>query len=755
MKELTLFFMVVAVMFCCSSAVISGTKDHGKHKILSLVVSLHVAKDSQCSNKLNFKSIVETQALIYAVEKVNNDSNFQFSLGYEIKDVCNKNIRDLSDIFNRTLKPVAFLIDLPTQLSRIVVFESKGIPVFTLNEQKSHKDLFILETNGTRLGKVVKNLLLALNWIVFDSLVLDKASSYKLFKDAINGSKLCENFVVFQRNLSLRPKRLTNESFPLIVFSKSLETLRSLPVALKGRQFVIASERMSLDVQFSNSLLVRQRIQNVPQFKTFFQGNVFNNSSWLNKIIRGSAQYKDCRSGNESCLSEVFGQLTKELYHAGKIIDAVYTTAHALKNEPKRRLTDDNILSTPKFRSPTGRIMKFSRNRYLQDEDYGVYNLDSHPAMMIGNIQTSPVKTVTQLSKNDLKTWKRNNNSCLVNCPIGQVPVNNSNKCCIECENENSTVCIKGYRLNKDSGKCVEVKVDYLKWKHPASVIIFVLVIVLFCALVYLVNIYHKKSQIPTISMSKVAVMPLLLSLFTTLIYPLFPIIKPSITSCNAYVFVYYQAFGIPMCILLSRCHSSFRRFRREDGTLRIKFLRLNPQNVIAIFLILFQIILSIIFIVVCSAHVVNFKTADPYVDYIECSTFSGGEFLFPFFYIIILSILFTATNFGALTNQEDAYESHFTAIFFFMFYFISFLNIIVIYSVEGKVKIMSVCLFGIFHLLNFIIFLFLPKAYVIVLKRNLSSFSPFPLNSDPHVFFLEFSENPEMEVKNVGEKKD
>ena len=233
--------------------------------------------------------------------------------------------------------------------------------------------------------------------------------------------------------------------------------------------------------------------------------------------------------------------------------------------------------------------------------------------------------------------------------------------------------------------------------------------------------------------------MPLLISLFITLSHPLLLIIKPGVSSCNAYVFGFIQALGIPLCILISRLNSYFKKFRQEDGSLRRKVLHSNPQNLIAVFLILVQVILSIILIAVSSAHVVYYETSDPYVDYIECSTFAGGEFLFPFFYIIILSLFFTVKNFGAETNEEDSYESHFTAIFFFAFYLLSFFNIVVVFGIVGKVKIMVLCVVGVFHLLNFLCFLFLPKVYVIVLKRDLSRFSPPPLNPDREILIFDF----------------
>ena len=729
-------------IYCSKSGIASLTRTKGNDTIIALLPFHTATADlTKCSNELNFKSAVESQALEYAVQKLNSDPNFKnhISLGIDIEDICKEKAEDLLNVMNTLFKRynkqelAGFVVDLSEFLTGIVVHKSQNVPVLTVGSRR--QDVFIFETNKPRLGNASANLVEKLNWTVFDVLVVNK-DDYEYFKEEMKTFKICENRVFDEKFTS--GQTIDNETIPLLIFSDTLKTLANLPSKLKGRKTIIAGNDLEVNERFPKTLALKQRASNLDEFEQFLLNSAQSNSSWFGQKIRESAQFKKCKEpGSDSCWSDILGKLSGELRHGEKVIDAVYTIGHALKNSQKQPINNDDILMIPEFTSLTGKQICFSPNKYLSKLQFSVYNLAKTPAALLGNIQTLPDKTEVEVPLDNLD-MNRDTSGCLTTCPAGLSPFPTSAKCCVTCEKENSSVCEEGTKLSKDGSKCVEARLDYLKWKHPLSIVIFILVILLFCLLLYLVNFYNKKVQNPVISTSKLATMPLLISLFITLIHPLLLIIKPGVSSCNAYVFGFIQALGIPLCILISRSNSYFKKFRQEDGTLKRKVLHSNPQNLIAIFLILFQVILSIILIAVSSAHVVYYETSDPYVDYIECSTFSGGEFLFPFFYIIILSLFFTVKNFGAETNEEDSYESHFTAIFFFAFYLLSFVNIVVVFGIVGKVKIMVLCVVGVLHLLNFLCFLFLPKVYVIVLKRDLTRFSPPPLNPDREILIFD-----------------
>ena len=741
--------VILYTILCCQSGTASLFRIQGNNTLIALL-PIYTADSQQCSDELNLKSAVQSQALVYAVEKLTSDPNFkdQISLGIDIEDICDQKPEELLNVMNTLLKryknneATAFVTDLSDLLTNLVIHKSSNIPVFSLANQRQNNNAFILEPNKPRIGNAVARLVGEFNWTVYD-VVVGNSDDYQHFQEATKSLKVCENRVFYEKFLSGQILNTGNETYPLVVFSDSLTTLSSLPSNLKERDTIIASNSLYLNERLPKTFALKQPDTNLDDFEEFLHTSVRNHNSWFSKLINNSAHFKECKDTvNKSCWSEMIEKLSGELRHGKKVIDVVYTVAHALKSTGKRSLEDNDIINTPEFTSPTGSQICFSKDKDLSKVQYNVYNLAKRPSALLGSIETLPDSTKAKLSLDNMDL-NRDTTSCLATCPEGLSPVPTSNKCCVMCQKKNSTVCEKRMRLSKDGLKCVNVSVDYLKWKHPLSIVIFILVILLFCILFYLVNLYHKKGQNSVILTSKLATMPLLFSLFITLILPLLLIIKPSSTSCNAYVFGYVQALGIPICVLISRSNSYFKKFRTEDGSLKKKVFRSNPQNLIAVFLILFQIILSIIFVAVASAHVVYYETDDPYVDYIECSTFSTGEFLFPFFYTIVLSLFFTIKNFGAETNEEDTYESHFTAIFFFGFYFLSFVNIILVYGVIGKLKIMLLCVLGVLHLLNFLLFIFFPKVYVIVFKRDPIRFSPYPLNSDREVLVIDMRDHP------------
>ena len=749
MRVRAILVVLVYTTFCSKSGIASSLFRIKGNDTLIALLPVHAANSTQCSTKLNFKTAVESQALVYAVEKLNSDPNFkdQNSLGVDIEDICKETPEHLLNVMNtlfgryKRQELAAFVVDLPDLLTQLVVHQSQNTPVFTVRNERQDEDVFIFEASQPRLGNALAKLVQQLNWTVFDVLV-GNMSNYEDFKEAIKPLEVCENRVFDEKFISGETVNSRNETYPLLVFSDTLNTLANLPSLLKGRKAIIASKDLKLDKRFPKTLALKQRVSSLDEFEQFLLNSARSNDSWFGALIRNSTQFGECKEpGDDECWSEILGKLSNELRHGEKVIDAVYTIGHALKNSENRPMNNVDVTIVPEFTSPTGNQICFSANKHLLKQQFSVYNLGKTPAAFLGNIQTLPADTRVEVPLDELDL-NGDTPGCLVTCPSGLSPVPTSAKCCVTCEKENSSACEKGLRLSEDGLNCVEVRLDYMKWKHPLSIVMFILVILLFCLLLYLVNFYNKKAQNPAILTSKLATMPLLLSLFVTLIHPLLLVIKPGASSCNAYVFAFIQALGIPMCILISRSNSYFKKFRQEDGSLKRKVFHSNPQNLIAIFLILVQIILSIIFVAVSSAHVVHYETSDPYVDYIECSTFSGSGFLFPFFYLIILSLFFTIKNFGAETNEEDSYESHFTAIFFFVFYFLSFANIVVVFGVIGKAKVMVLCVVGIVHLLNFLCCLFLPKIYVIVYQRGLIRFSP----PDREILILDLRDQPGIE---------
>lgn len=710
-----------------------------------------------CSNHLDFKRVVETLAIMYAVNEVNLDAQLlsNFTMGYDIETGCARTPELVLTSVNALLKrhenekpPVAMLLDLPQLLTQLVAtFKSQNIPVLSFGSIPANRqgDVFYLEPAQPRLSDAILKLIQQFNWTLLDVLV-DNAKEYELFKSSIKtAGTICVNNA-FHSNQNISDISYDSKAPALLVFSKTLQIFKQLPSSfLRGREIVLISDSLDVSKNRSRSdypaiIAVGKKRAQLQKFQDYFFASAKRNASWLGGILgnesRGS---QGCSSdGNDACGS-LPDRLSNELEHAGKAIDAVYAVAHGALKEAE---------STSDFTSPTGNSIRFTASKDLWEVDYGVYNLAKMHTVLAGSIKTFPKsnKTVAELNVGKIEwnteTRGHPNSSCAISCPEGVIPFPSEGpfpKCCVTCPENNSTVCKKGRKLNMDGTRCVAARVDYLRPRHPFSIVIMIMVAILFCFLIYLVNIFVKKAQTPTILTTKLATVPLLLSLFVTLIIPLLPILKPSPSACNAYVFGYVQGLGIPLCILISRSHSYSKRFRTEDGTLKKKLCRGDPQNIIAVVLILIELILSLIFLFICPAHVISFETDVPDMDYIECSMFSRGVFLFPFCYPIFLTIIFSVKNFQAITREEDIYESNFAALSIFAYYFLSFLTLIVLYGVNGKTKIMLVCLIAFFHVLNYILLIFFPKVYVIVFKRDPSSFSPFPLPIVQRLEVVEF----------------
>ena len=691
-----------------------------------------------CSNHLDFKRVVETQAIMYAVNEVNSNAGLLngLTLGYDIDTTCGERPeRVLSSVNAMKAKPPsAWLLDLPFLLTQLVA-KTQRIPVISLGSIPDHRqgDVFYLEPAQPRSSYAIVKLIQELKWPIVDVLV-ENAKEYESFKSLIKTAGICVNDVLHSNQNISETVQGRDSKAPLLVFSEKPQILKQLhPGILRDREIVVVGDSMYVGKnQSPGTIAVGRKRAKLNQFQDYFLKSAIKNGSWLGGIL-----------GNES-QDMLLDKLSNELQFAGKAIDAVYVVAYALTKVQSKQLSEKDLLMVSSFTSPTENPVCFTASKDLWEVDYEIYDLAK--MQNAGSIKTFPKNNETTMLNFKNVTWNTEarghpNASCVTSCSSGITPVPSTEplaKCCVTCPENNGTVCEKGRRLDKDGVQCVAVKLDYLLPRHPFSIIIMILVAILFCFLLYLVNLFVKKAHTPTILTTKLATVPLLLSIFATLILPLLPILKPSTSACNAYVFGYIHGLGIPLCILISRSYSYFQRYRMEDGTLKSKLCHGDPQNVIAVILILIQLLLSLIFLFVYPAHVVHFGTDARDVDYIECSMFSNGEFLAPFFYLILLTIIFSVKNFQAVTREEDIYETNFAALSVFGYYFLSFLILVVVYGVHGKTKVILVSLITFLHVLNYLLLIFFPKVYVIVFKRDPSSFSPFPL---PMVERLEVAE--------------
>lgn len=702
-----------------------------------------------CSNRFDFKKVVETQAIMFAVNEVNSDSGLLdgVTLGYDIETACGERPERVLRSVNamKAKSPSAMLFDLPLVLTQLLA-QIHPIPVISLRSIPDHRrgNVFYLEPAQSRSSYAIMKLIQELKWPRVDVLV-ENVKEYESFGSLIKTAEICVNDVLLSSQNISETVQGRDSKAPLLVFSETAQILKRLqPEILRDREIVLVGDSTYVGKNQRRSqspgtlAVVRKRAQ-LKQFQDYFLKSANKNGSWLGGILGNESQgTPSCGThGNDTCTT-LPDRLSNELQFAGKAIDAVYVVAHALTKVQSKPLSERDLLTASSFTSPTGNPVHFTSSKDLWEVDYEIYDLAK--MQKAGSIKTFAKNSKTSMELNFGKvTWNTKarghpNSSCVTSCPSGITPIPSTEplaKCCVTC-------CEKGRRLDKDGARCVSVKLDYLRPRHPFSIVIMILVAILFCLLLYLANLFVKKAHTPTILTTKLATLPLLLSIFVTLILPLLPILKPSTSACNAYVFGYIHGLGIPLCILISRSYSYFLRYRMEDGTLKRKLCHGDPQNVIAVILILIQLLLSLIFLFLFPAHVVHFETDALDVDYIECSTFSTGEYLPPFFYLIILTIIFSVKNFQAVTREEDIYESNFAALSIFGFYFLSLLTLIVLYGVLGKVKVILVCLIAFFHVLNYLLLIFFPKVYVIVFKRDPSSFSPFPL---PMVEQLEVAE--------------
>ena len=688
-----------------------------------------------CSNHLDFKRVVETQAIMFAVNAVNLDAGLLngLTLGYDIETSCGEMP---ASVFNsvdamEAKPPSAMLLDLPLLLTKLIA-EYQRIPVISLSSIPDDRqgDVFYLEPAQPRSAYAIVKLIQELKWPIVDVLV-ENAKEYESFKSLIKAAGICVNDVLHSSQNISETVQGRDSKAPLLVFSETPQILKQLhPGILRDREIVLVGDSMYVGKnQSPGTIAVGRKRAKLNQFQDYFLKSAVNNGTWLGGILRNESQ------------GTLPDRLSNELQFAGKAIDAVYVVAHTLTEVQSKQLSAKDLLMVSGFTSPTGNPIRFTASKDLWEVDYEIYDLAK--MQNAASIKTFPKNNETTMLNFKNVTWNTEarghpNASCVTSCPSGITPVPSTEplaKCCVTCPR---TVCEKGRRLDKDGVQCIAVKLDYLLPQHPFSIVIMILVAILFCFLLYLVNLFVKKAHTPTILTTKLATLPLLLSIFATLIVPLLPILKPSTSACNAYVFGYIHGLGIPLCILISRSYSYFQRYRMDDGTLKRKLCHGDPQNVIGVILILIQLLLSLIFLFVYPAHVVHFETDAPDVDYIECSMFSSGEFLAPFFYLILLTIIFSVKNFQAVTREEDIYESNFAALSVFGYYFLSFLTLIVVYGVHGKTKVILFSLITFLHVLNYLLLIFFPKVYVIVFKRDPSSFSPFPL---PMVERLEVAE--------------
>lgn len=717
--------------------------------IIGQVLSLHKSSDTSKCVELDLEKIIEVEALVYSANKINSE-NKDFRIGYDIVDACSVSKSEpqaqldfatrawFENENNISRIPVAVITDLSHRsdfffvANKVRLFTDQspnGLPLISVK----HRDhvwgnTYSMDPDQSTPQRAIAELAKYFQWNILDALIYKEYHQFQNFKktNPIKDKNICLLKELFVSD-DFSPFCNHSMASVTVLFSAEAEFPRLMSELdrcnLSGRNFMLGSEMVGTQDLWADSMRgllgIRRDSGNLENFEQHLR-----TSNLLEEAIKNS-NYTGQKQDLINDLS----------WRGASVIDAVYAILKARKSGsnrlPKTGLT--GIRST----SPTGRIVSFDSNENLDEVKYEVLNFQKRnsdvKARKVGEIEISK-KTKLSIQKAEI-VWRSSTqprSRCSRDCPPGtrrKAWDDSSGKCCwdcLRCESgtvssfTNSTRCVKcpiGSKPTVDQTKCQPPYFDYLKWHEPFSLVMIFLLAFTICFLVYAVNLYVKKAHTPVFTRSKCASLPLLLSLFITFILPILLLMKPTEISCGAYNAIFLFSLGIPLTFLISRSHVLYNYCYNEEGQLKRKWFRFNPQTVLSIILIILQLILLVIHLNIAPVKVLVFNTSEPDVEYIECSSHSRPEFLPFVFFILLLVMVFNILHMNDVSTPDNFNEVKFVSLAVYLMCTIIFVYFVAVFGIIGKKKIVTMCAMSFLLGLNFLVTIFLPKIYVILFR--------------------------------------
>ena len=483
----------------------------------------------------------------------------------------------------------------------------------------------------------------------------------------------------------------------------------------------------------------------------------YENNGFLRSVFLELGGNKQCLEENVTVSNqikmqceEMHGRIKSEMLKyspkVSHVIDAVFVYKEGIHKmrHMKGRISLIDAMKASDFRSSmTHNIIKFSSSGILLDVINIIYNMQINSASNVAemihvggyNYNTNPKlnlnnkiikwkngsKTVpvSKCSPDCQKGWQRilllRGPTCCwscVKCPNGSASFKANSPKCKECDSKSVA--------NPSQTSCVQFKTTSFRWFDPVGEFMIFLITAGLCATFFTLGIFSQNRESEVVKSADYKMMTFMLSGLALCFFTPVPLLlRPSTSTCVAYVIMFSFGLTIPLAVLFMKSAAVRHRFYDENMELINGSLGSMPHLVIAGVIIAIQAVILAIGINVTSASVEYQPTSQWDLKYAECSYVKNTVFWVSFGYNVIISIIMNIASSRSEKMTEDFKEQKWICLTICAFYLVAYLFITCIYSVYGSNVVEAASVIIVLFGFTFIVMYFFPKLRLILFSQK------------------------------------
>ena len=354
----------------------------------------------------------------------------------------------------------------------------------------------------------------------------------------------------------------------------------------------------------------------------------------------------------------------------------------------------------------------------------GMYNYNERPKLNLNNRvlkwkNGSKTVPISKCSPDCQKGWRRILSlygpkccwSC-VRCPNGSASVKVNSATCKVCDSKSVA--------NPSQSSCVPFKTTSFRWFDPVGEFMIFLITAGLCATFFTLGIFSQNRDCEVVKLADYKLMTFMLfGLALCFFTPVPLLLKPSISTCMAYVIMFSFGLTIPLAVLFVKSAAVRYRFYDENMELLNGKLGSMPHLVIAGIIVAIQSIILAIGINVTSASVDFYPTTQWDLKYAQCSYVKNAVFWVSFGYNVVVSIIMNIASSRSDKMTEDFKEQKWICLTTCVFYLVAYLFIVCLYSVYGSNVVEAASVIIVLFGFTFILVYFAPKLRLILFNQK------------------------------------
>jgi len=481
----------------------------------------------------------------------------------------------------------------------------------------------------------------------------------------------------------------------------------------------------------------------------------YRSSDWLKKMFEdiggdpkcldaNGVSQSDCSQPESKVIELLVAHETAALY----AFETVFAVAHALKKSQADDISLFDAMSGLEVTIPAMRANKIDIDNELMAviSDFKIYNVrgnspstfsTEHVATWdLGSSGQSPLRFFGK--KGEEVMWKGGaydtpTSSCSDSCAPGfyRSFLPGSGNCCwacVKCPNgtasseTNSDKCVTcgvGQVVRPDQTGCQNYLLLYFDWYGAAGIVIIVLMIITFIFILFALCVFSRHySHELVINAGYTSLCVFILACILLILVPIPLLIKPTVSSCFAYIILVNLALSVVLGILVSRS-AYINGFFDENGELVKGTCCRFPRAIIVLAIIVLQIIVNVVAYNLEKLKTMHNETEKWDERFHECSTWASATFWAGYIYNIVISLIGMFMSCSSTKMEDNAFELKHVLQSHLLFYTVAIIELCVFFRSNDEHLAGGQGVICLLYALGFYACYLAPKIYVILFRSK------------------------------------